>query len=208
MNNRRGFTLLELLLSMALTAALVVLASNIYQTVQKVGNKTLNINRDWGVENFVRLQVEAFDAALNSKYLAVDFKPDALTFISRNSAQFGHSQRPVLATYRYDASQQSMIYSELTLPPWWDGRDALYAQQMDSWKSGGYRQGFYQGVMLSGVDTARFEIWDFKSKQWSTQWNDKKILPSIIRLTTTQSGRNQYWVVGAGALSLSSVSGS
>lgn len=205
--NQRGFTLLEILLSVALASALIIMASNIYDTVRKVGQRALSTNKEWGTQYFLRLQFEAIDAGLNNYFSAVDARNDRLSFISRNSAQFGHNGQPVLVTYRYNSGLKIIQYHEVTIPPWWDDSQQQYTAQIDSWRQYGGKFSM-ELTAFSGIDSAEFEYWEDGKKRWSNQWNDKKMMPPLARLTYHQAGQKKEIVFAPGVLSWSTASGS
>ncbi len=198
---------MEVLLSMALASALIIMASNIYDTVRKVGQRAFSTNKEWGTQYFMRLQFEAMDASLNNYFSAAEIKNDRLSFITRNSAQFGHNGQPVLVTYRYNAALKNFQYHEITVPPWWDDNQQQYAAQIDIWRQEGGKFSYHQNI-LNGTDSAEFEYWDSGRKRWSNQWNNKKMLPSLVRLTYQQSAQKKEIVFAPGALSWSTASGS
>ncbi len=203
----RGFTLLELLLSMALTTALVIMASNVYDTINKVGNRTLNINRDWVAQFFIRTQFESSDYSLNRYFSSVDLTTNRLSYITTKSARYGYNQKPVLVTYQYNSALRSLQYHEIDIPPWWDENQSQYMSQIDAWRLDTGKNSYRKSI-LNGIDNIDFEYWDTASKKWASQWNNKKILPNIVRITMHQSGIKREMILAAGALSLSTASGS
>lgn len=206
MRKNAGFTLLELLISVSLTAAIVILASHLYETVNKVGNRTLSINRNWGVQQFLRQQFEAADSSLNGYFLAIHGTSDRFSYISKNSAQYGQNQRPVLVTYRFNYADRRLMYYEISVPPWWDENQERYRALIDSWR---YQSGdkSYEAPLFSNVESFELRYWEAGRRRWSEVWNNKKNMPPLVRLRVTVAGKKQELILAPGALSLSSAFG-
>jgi prepilin-type N-terminal cleavage/methylation domain-containing protein len=207
MQRARGFTLIELVISVAITTMLIALVSQIYQTVNRIGNHSIGINQDWGAMQFMRTQFDAVDIGLNTYFQAVKGEESIFSFISKNSAQFGKAKQPVLVSYRYNGASKELSYMEIPLPPWWgENRAEYYAAQIDNWRL--YRDKFsYDNILLQDVDSAKFEYWDSFNKKWISSWTQKKLLPPLIRMQFTKLGTQQELVLAPGVLSLSSAYG-
>lgn len=204
--HRRGFTLVEVLLSLVLGLMLVVLASAVYQNLQKIGGRSLDLQKDWAMQNFVRLQFESADPTLNDRFQAVDGAADRFSFISRYSAQFGQTGRPVLVTYRYDGASGVWHYHEITIPPGWSAKDGEWRGVMQNWQTQN-GAGVYRGTLWRNASKGGLEFWQPVQKQWSKQWNQSGKLPNPLRLRWQSGGEEQDLILGSGALSLSFASG-
>ncbi len=204
---KKGFTLIELLFSVAIASTLIAVAIFLYDTIQRTGTRSFSANREWGVQQFIRGQFDAVDAGLNSYFAGFSGKPWQLSFITRNSAQFGKAQRPVMVVYRYNSSTNALEYQEVALPAWWDLNRTQYQGLLDSWRSPGYRES-YNNVLLSNAENLRFSFWDASNKRWIDQWQDRAKLPPLARITWQHNIKTNELIIAPGVLSLSSVSGS
>ncbi|MGQ0663456.1 MAG: prepilin-type N-terminal cleavage/methylation domain-containing protein [Pseudomonadota bacterium] len=200
-----GFTLLELVVALALSAGVIALAVQLYQTVVRAGDALTGGQRDWTAEQFLRAQLLAADDALNKRFETVLGESDRLSFLTRKSAQFGEDSLPVLATYTI-VSGTAVRYAEVALPPWWTERtrDALIADRLRELET----IHAWRDVLLPQITAATFSYWDGKFQQWANRWPDKDKLPAIVRLEVQSLGETKRLVMETRALSFSLSSGS
>lgn len=206
-NPRSGFTLLELLISMAIALTLILLTSDIYKTVNQFGNQRQNIMRDYGAEHYLRNQFESADTALNALFQAVYVRYNEFTYISRRSAQWGIEQRPVLVTYKYDAAERRIIYTEQGVYPWWGRSDDVLRAEAENMRVNPQNSAF-RSTLFGNVDGFELEFWDSGKKQWKKDWSDRKIMPPVVRFKIQQQGQPYEIVLTGGVSSWSSAFGS
>lgn len=205
MQRRRGFTLIEMLLALALGLALIVLASGVYANLQRIATRSLGLQQQWLQKNFLRQQFDAADPDLSRQYAAIKSEPYAFSFITRHSAQYGPNHRPVLVTYRYDASARAIRYHEIAVPPAWAGTINALRTQLPLWRQS---SAGYEATLFTNAQSWQMDFWQPASKTWSPQWSEQAILPSLIRWRWQHAGQPQELMLGQGVLSLSFASGS
>ena len=121
----RGFTLLELLVVVAVSAALIALLGLVYRQVQRTGQGLGAAESDWQVQVFLRRQIAARDERFDPLALN-EGDTTSLRLVSRYSAAHAMAGPPVLAHYLFLPNQERLVYRETPLPPWWtDGQSAV-----------------------------------------------------------------------------------
>ncbi|MBI3706781.1 MAG: hypothetical protein HY246_03740 [Proteobacteria bacterium] len=200
-----GFTLFELIIAVALSAAVIVLGVQLYQTVVRAGDAMARGQRDWSAEQFVRGQLLAADRELNQRFKTVLADDGQLSFVTRKSAQFGEDSPPVLATYTV-SSGTAIRYSEIALPPWWDDgvRSSIVGDRLRDLD----RPNAWKGQLLADMSTASFSYWDNERQRWVDRWSNKENLPVLVRLEIRKFGETRQFVMETKALSFSLSSGS
>ena len=205
-SSNRGFTLLELLISMSIAMTLILLSSELYQAVNRFGNQRLNTLRDFGAEQFVRNQYEFADSALNERLQAVIIRRDELSFISRRSAQWGLEQRPVLVTYKFNAATNTIAYTEQGLGAWWGRSEEVMRAELENLRYNTVSDS-YKNTIFTNVEEFKMQFWDSVKRRWINEWSERKSIPPIARLTIKQLNETREIVLAGGVLSWSSVYG-
>ncbi len=119
-----GFTLLELLVVVLISVALIVFLSSLYRTVGRTVVMLDNIEDEWRTEQFMRRQY------LLAHRASVDFDlfegtRDSLSFVSYKSARHGEHGPPMLVRYRFAPEEARLVYQERSLPAWWQRSSSL-----------------------------------------------------------------------------------
>ena len=202
-----GFTLLELLVSITISAALIVLTVQIYQTVVRAGKGMEGGQRDWVAEQFVRGQFRAADMEINANFGLIQAERHVFSFATRKSAQYGNEDVPIIATYRYQRINGQLSYHEVTVPPWWNEN---YHQPFSSVsrlreKRG---EGTWDAVVFGDVESAQFSYWNPEDENWTTTWHDHENLPPLVKLEFARFNNRTELVLETTALSFSSRYGS
>lgn len=174
----RGFTLMEVVIAMALSALVVMMAVGLYSTVQRAGTSIVSAQRVWIAQQFLRGQLANQDQTLNKTFNLVRFERDRLTFVTRKSALYGHDGPPVVAFYRIDHGE--LRYREVPLPPWWKLEDR--ESQFDLERLRGSPTA-YEGALFAIPANGGFNRWDRDSRDWVERWTDESALPPLVRLT-------------------------
>ena len=195
------------MVSLTISAALIVLTVQIYQTVVRAGKGMEGGQRDWVAEQFVRGQFRAADIELNAKFGLVQGDDHLFSFATRKSAQFGNEDVPVIATYRYHGIDGELSYHEVTMPPWWS-QSFTHAFASVSRLREKRGEGTWDTVVFSDVDSVRFSYWNSEDENWTTQWRDKENLPPLVRLEIARFNNKTELVLETVALSFSSRFGS
>ena len=104
MRRERGFSLLELVVVVTISAGLIILLSLLYRNIRFTGEALKSVETDWTAELFMRKQLlyrdERFDA-----FGLFQGEPDAVRFVTRFSARYGNAGPPVYVRYRYDGNE-------------------------------------------------------------------------------------------------------
>lgn len=177
MRRIRGFTLLELIVAMALSTLVVGLAVGLYATVQRAGGSIVSAQRDWVALQFLRTQLAHQDRTLNKTLGLVRMERDRLAFVTRKSAQFGIDGPPVLALYRLDGGQ--LAYREVALPAWWGLKDRESQFDFDRLRE---ERDAFEGAMFAASGDAAFAYWDEAAREWREQLRGQDALPRVVRL--------------------------
>ena len=199
-----GFTLFELIIAIALSAAVIVLSVQLYRTVIRAGDTLTRGQRDWTAEQFMRGQLISVDREFNQRFKSVLAEDDRLSFITRKSAQFGEDSPPVLVTYTI-ASGNAVGYAEIALPPWWDDRmpSGIVPERLRDLDG----PKVWKGMLMPEISTASFSYWDTEKQRWIARWYDKEKLPALVRLELRKFGEIRQFVMETKALSFSLSSG-
>ncbi len=205
-SSNKGFTLLELLVVVTISAALILLLSRLYWMVGKASGSLNNVQNDWLLDQFMRNQIYALD----QKYIgqgAFHGEPQRLRFVTRHSASNGAAGVLTLSEYNYDEFQEELRYRERVLPPWWNdqlnGSDAI--QQV--FNSGKVRN-WWSDVALTRVTELRFSYSAGKLNEWVNRWQETTQVPALIKLEYQYAGQLHQTILQPMALSSYMRSGS
>ncbi len=191
-----GFSLLELLVVVAISAAMVVFLGLLYRNVLFTGSALQAVESDWLVERFLRRQLAFRDGRFDD--LGVFYGSSVeLGFVSRYSARYLASGPPVYVRYRYDPNDRSVVYQELELPPWWvDDRSAISRLSLDTEiDSRGWGRTIMQEV--AGFDVSYLDI---SSGLWLNSWLDETQVPEIVRLEYRRLVDPVQWMISTQSL--------
>jgi len=152
-----GFTLLELLVVVVLSAALVALLGLVYRQVQQAGEALTSVESDWQVQMFLRRQLVARDERFDALALTTG-ESTRLRLVTRYSAAYAMAGPPVLAHYEFEPNQERLVYRETPLPPWWlEGQTPAEFRALALAEASRAQQ---PRTMLEGVAALRFEYGD------------------------------------------------
>jgi prepilin-type N-terminal cleavage/methylation domain-containing protein len=190
----RGFTLLELLVVVAVSAALIALLGLVYRQVQRTGQGLGAAESDWQVQVFLRRQIAARDERFDPLALN-EGDTTSLRLVSRYSAAHAMAGPPVLAHYLFLPNQERLVYRETPLPPWWtDGQSAVAfrsATLADATLTSN------EQVLLAGVTALRFAYGDGSDTGWRDSWllfADSEP-PPLVRLRFDRLGSPVEWMM-------------
>jgi len=203
-DRRRGFTLLEVLVALALTLAVALAAGDLYRSVLRVATASSGLDVRWARENFARTQLATAERQRTEATALFVGEAERLVFITARSARHGFDGPPALVTYRFDPGARRVRYAEFALPPWWDrDEDALRRELSDRRAAG---SAGYRATLVDDVDGWRFSYWDEGDERWKAQWR-AAAMPAAIRATWRRRGQAREWLLPVGALYWSTSSG-
>lgn len=175
-----GFTLLEVVIALAIFGGVVATAVAVQDTVVRTGVRLSAGGREWTAEQFIRDQVFQIDFALTETLGVGTFTSRELSFVSRRSAQFGQHGPPVIVRYRFGASSGDLQYHEVLAPPAWPG-----AGHPDSflvnWRIGRDLPQSWQGDVFTDLDRGHFAFWNPQGREWIEHWSGSGV-PAAIKL--------------------------
>jgi prepilin-type N-terminal cleavage/methylation domain-containing protein len=185
-----GFTLLELLVVVAVSAALFALLGLVYRQVQLTGQGLGAAEGDWQVQVFMRRQVAARDTRFDPLLLS-EGDATRLRLVTRYSARHAMDGPPVLAQYLYRPNDERLTYRESPMPPWW-----LDGQTAEAYRSTALADATLNAeeqVLLEGVTDLRFAYKETTTDRWRDSWwplTDIGIEPpSLLRLRFVRLGK-------------------
>ncbi|MGD9650592.1 MAG: type II secretion system protein J [Dongiaceae bacterium] len=168
----KGFTLLEAVLGLAITALVLVFALSLYRGVVSSTAQLLAADEEIATEQFVRQQLSNINAPLTRKMSAFSGKRQEIKFISASTAL----GEPAHVTYRFDAGAQILHYEEAALQK---------------------NHGAWQTVIFSGVNAVEWKYFDASTQQWLNEWRDPASLPTLAELRWTKKGQAEMRIVVA-----------
>jgi len=199
-SDHSGFTLLELLIVITISAALVILLGQLYRLVGKTSFSLFSANDDWVFEQFLRKQLWFSDQRFFKLGLR-KYQAQEIIFASRLSARYGQDGPPVLVRYRYEPSSNALLYTEVTIPPWW----AEQYKSLSLYSLFHGRQERFQETALSHLDNFSFSFFD--GQQWHDKWLIDTAPPNLIKLRFQRTGDTQEMLLETRALFFSTPSG-
>ncbi len=187
-----GFTLVEVLVTLAISTGIVLLVTRVWQSVNQAGVILSSQGADWNAERFLRKQLLLALTEPNAARL-FEGGEDELMFVTRMSAAAGGEGAPVLAYYRYDAASRSLTYQERVAPPLWESAGELRPAR--------YRNDFSAeraraATLFAGLDVARFAYHSVDAREtWRDAWRDRPVAPRLLRLELVRAGQEKKIVM-------------
>jgi prepilin-type N-terminal cleavage/methylation domain-containing protein len=184
----RGFTLVEILVVITISTALVAVLTRILQSANQVGVLLTTRNSDWASERFLRKQMFLAVPRINAAGLFVG-DDDSLMFVTRKSAGGGSDGPLVLAYYAYDSNRRQIVYQESPLPPWWTAtpRDDIDVERrLDEFR----RQSHQPRMFLGGIEGAKFSYFAYPAG-WEKRWQQRGQIPALVRLEFERAGQHR-----------------
>ena len=188
-----GFTLLELVVAVALSAAVIAMSAQLQSVVYDAGNAAANGDRDWSTELFIRSQVRLATHELDDQAKIFVGERHRFRFLSSRSVLYGKGVL-VAATYSFQSSSQTLQYEEAVVPPWWDDTLLAYGKDPAIWWHQDERRS-WRGTVFSGVLEAEFSFWDYEAQAWQEYWNGSEGFPSLVRLRLEDSQQTREFII-------------
>lgn len=182
LNSAKGFTLLELMISIAVTAVIVIIIAG----ALRLGLKSVNSGekRAEGIER-VRTSLVIIDSQIQSEMpltykdengaLRYYFKGDRTSIeFPTNSSLWGGQTGYVMATYNIEADSNGKPYLSLS-------ENIIGTESRKT------------AMLLDGFDEIYFEYFHKdpteENGKWIDQWTDETIIPEKIKLNIIREGR-------------------
>lgn len=189
-----GFTLLELLLVVVVSAAVIALLALMYRQVQRTGQALAAVESDWQLQVFLRRQLLARDERFDPLELTGG-DASSLRLVTRYSATHAMAGPPVLAHYQFLPNEEQLVYRETPLPPWW-----LEGQTPAEFRTLAFAEetlGQAPRVLLEGVSALSFDYGDGSDTAWRSAWADgaEAEPPALVRLRFSRLGLAVDWTM-------------
>ena len=203
MTATKGFTLLELLVAIVLTAAIVIYLTQLYKMTGHTVTALKSVGSDWNAEQFIRQQLWYELAEFNGELRQFKGEPDRLQFATRYSAAQGDSGTYVKAVYRYNSATETLQYQEQPYLEWWtsSGRQTIKTQALPS--------NIQPMTVFKQIKNLQFS-YSYRDAngliQWKETW-DTPEPPALIRLRYLRGGKLQTFIFDHQVLSFSTASG-
>jgi len=195
-----GFSLLELLIVITISSTLILFIAQLYRMVGQTVNTLFSNNDQWLFERFIRKQTWFMDHRFYQDKL-FSLNSHDLIFVSQYSAQYALAGPPTLVKYHYDDDANTLFYSEMAIPPWWDDKlkyfrhDELFNSQNPQWHS----------IAINKIDDFSFSYFD--GKNWDDRWSSTTQLPLLVKMQFTRTGAAIELILETKGLSYSMPSG-
>jgi prepilin-type N-terminal cleavage/methylation domain-containing protein len=184
---RGGFTLIEVLIVLVICAGLVALMTGLYRSVGLSALALRSAGHEWSVQQQLRHQLLHLFSTPAIAGRQVEGGASELSLLTWQSRASGSTGKPVLAKYRYDASNRVLYYQEQTLSAWWpnaafDISQVRYQALQAT-----------EGKLLSAVEELSFrflppDATDIRTAQWRPSWDEEGV-PRLVELRFTRAGR-------------------
>jgi prepilin-type N-terminal cleavage/methylation domain-containing protein len=208
LNRKRqaGFTLIEVIVALAIGGAVIATAVALQQTVLRTGRQLESSDRTWTAEQFLRSQVGAMAAGSDGSGF-FRLRDDELILVTARSARFGYGTPAVAVRYRFEAGGQRLSYTEAPLPPAWDDPDRLDRFQ-SRFVTGSAVDQTWSATVFDNLDGGRFEVWDKQEARWRRPNGTLAEPPAAIRLSVRDLSGARRIMLDSGESSSFSFSGS
>jgi len=193
----QGFTLLELIVVVVISAGLIAMLGLLYRQLIFTGEGLRSVDSDWNVQSFLRRQLLLRDSRFAALQLFTG-TPDELRFVSRYSARFASSGPPVVAHLQFDPNDDVLRYTETIMPPWWsDDLDAFSIRSLlDSQDQGSA----FQVNLMSKLQHFELGYFDREANGWVDRWTAETDFPLLIRLRLQRLGTTMEWLISTQSL--------
>jgi prepilin-type N-terminal cleavage/methylation domain-containing protein len=204
--DQAGFTLLEVLVALAISAMLIAITVQLYRTVLQAGETVKSGQSSWVAEQFLRGQAYTADSALGSHFNLVHATTESYSFVTHKSVQYGENGPPVFVTYRYDPTAGALVYDEVPMPGWWRAQPGDYRFTYDDLRVA-TGELVWHGSLFANLTGVQFSYWDEEHKKWLSSLIGSANMPPAVKVTLEGLTTREI-VLENGVSSLSSSSGS
>lgn len=172
----RGFTLLELLLSLFISSLLVGLLGLVFKNVQHAATSIESANASIYFESFLRKQLFFREERFDQLNLLV-LEPRRIAFVTGFSAARGHLAGPHYVSYEFDPNADQLVYREIPLTAWWKERGDI-----DGWRTGIQQRLKRDGRRFVAFDEVGGIQFDYGYGDRFSDFVDGDELPGLLRL--------------------------
>jgi general secretion pathway protein J len=186
-----GFTLLEVMIAVAITAAMSVMAVGAFRQVDQAQRLTRDQGDRYGA---ARLALSRLSRELTMAYLSEHYdKTTTRALRERPTAFLGKEDELLFTTFAHERlardareSDQSVVEYTLAADPDHSGEQALFRREkarIDEELDRGGRK----DVVADHLGSFRLQYWDPKKNDWVREWSTRSVdhpndLPSRVRV--------------------------
>ncbi|MBX3110692.1 MAG: hypothetical protein KF857_01680 [Fimbriimonadaceae bacterium] len=212
---RRGFTVIELLMVMVMTATLMIGLTTVFSSALATLRRAPDLDQKLEQGRRFEKRVTQF---LRGAYVTAD-NADTLTYFVASN-QSGSTSKPDTIVFTTTSAPLNMAAIDDTEHDWQQKNEeygpqggltevslSLTAVGSDATGSGLYlrtqrpadgdpTQGGYESLLLAGVTDISFEFWD--GTEWTDTWDTTtgvRRLPAVVRITYTLDGETDSRVM-------------
>lgn len=186
----QGFTLVEILVVLAISVGLVALMAGLYRTVAQSALSLRSGQQEWLLQRQLREQLPRLFSVNNSPLHSVNGRSTELYLASWQSRENFNEGKPVIACYRYDERERALYYYEQTLPSWWGNAAAMYNPerlQSDLRHSEPYK--LVTGIAELEMLYLPMDAADTRPERWLSEWVGERP-PKLIQLRFNKAGKS------------------
>lgn len=194
-SHKRGFTLIETLVVLAVSVLLVTLMTGLYRTIGKAYLALGDDSSEWQLQTLLRDQLRNGHVTARRRQFILGDNNELLiaTWLGRINGRDGP---PVLAHYRFDSARRGITYQETDLPAWWeidgDPENLSLLRQR-------YAAGDDSRLLVNGVETLEISYIPPRKGverhiEIRTQWAENSS-PTAVRFTYDRAGKTTaFWL--------------
>ncbi|RLA88380.1 MAG: hypothetical protein DRG20_06220, partial [Deltaproteobacteria bacterium] len=185
--NKKGFTLLELILSLSILSVLVVLMAGVMSLGSRAWDRGEEMSND---SQKIRISLGLIAKQLKSiypfslrkgtiSYVAFNGKENLLDFVSTYSFTTKGIEAMFRVTYQVKNDKKNEKENLLVQEEWMlDGK---------KFKEGKGNEGIAWSL-IKNAESIRFSFYDLDEEKWLKEWKaeEKKSLPALIKVTITK----------------------
>jgi general secretion pathway protein J len=183
-----GFTLLELLIAVAITAALAAMTAGAFARVDRVGTEAREREERYGVARvaLTRMAREVRQAFVSDQYDRARYRERPTLFRGREDQLLFTSMAHERLWRDAKESDQSLVEYALDRDPDHEGAEALFRREQvhvdDDAERGGRRD-----VVVDRVRRISFQYWNRQRQEWVREWSTRSTdhandLPERVRI--------------------------
>ncbi len=184
----RGFTLLELLVAIAITAALAAMTAGAFARVDRVGAEARERGERYGVARvaLTRMARELREAFVSDQYDQARYRERPTLFRGRDDQLLFTTMAHERLWRDAKESDQALVEYALDRDPAHDGAEALFRREKvhidDDPERGGARE-----PVLDRVRRISFQYWNRQRQEWVREWSTRSTdhandLPERVRI--------------------------
>lgn len=186
----RGFTLIEIMVVLVISAGLVALMAGLYRTVAQSALALRSGKQEWLLQRQLRDQSQHLFSTAKTPLHPIVGRPSELYLTTWQSRAAGVDGKPVIAYFHYNENDRTLYYHEQPLPPWWAEAASMYnPDRMQAELRDTPPRKLVTGIAELDMLYLPGDAPDTLPERWQHQWSQEKP-PALIQLRFTKAGKN------------------